>query len=161
MLQFATPKLISVHSPVETHVVFTRCYRTVFAWSANSETLTPKLFSFFAFVNLHSCERAHTTTDPYAPLDARIKLIYSVYRRSSLDFSRNVTRARRQSIGWSTEGEEKKKTITRNLREGGEQKPRQVAIEDGGGGDSHGLCVKLRVFASIACAKSRIKYTRL
>lgn len=43
-----------------TPAVFIRWHRVVFAWSANFETLTPKLFSFFAFVNPHSRERVRT-----------------------------------------------------------------------------------------------------
>lgn len=45
--------------PVATHAVFIRWHRIVFVRSANSETLTLKLFFFFAFVNPHSRERAH------------------------------------------------------------------------------------------------------
>lgn len=90
---------IAVHHPnsscftrCTTHTVFIRQNRAVFVRSANFETLTPKLFSFFAFVNLHSRERTHIP-NPFASLDARIKLIYSVYRRCSLDFSCDVARA--------------------------------------------------------------------
>jgi len=118
---------------------------------ANSETLTPRLFSFFAFVNPHSRERARAQQPRFAP---RIKLIYSVYRRRSLDFSCDVARAPSiyRLIGKKAHPEFTRVKRTRNAP--GRQVGKVAA-------DSRGLRVKLRVFAGVADVKSCMKHGSL
>jgi hypothetical protein len=114
------------------------------------------LFSFFAFVNPHSCARARgRIPNVPASLDgSRIKLIYSVYRRRSLDFSCDVARAPSiyRLVGKKAHPEFTRAKRTRNTS------GRQVGEV---AGDSGGLRVKLRVFAGAADVKSCMKHGSL
>lgn len=62
-------------------------------WRQNCFSFSPSLTHIHANV--------HTPPTPFVSLDTRIKLIYSIYRRCSLDFSRNIAHACHRPISLS------------------------------------------------------------